>query len=197
MSHLAVVTAGLGAPSSSRLLGDRLAAATNAALGEGALPVLPIELRDLAVDLATAATTGLPAERVREAFRTIGTAAGVIVVTPVMNGGPSGLFKLFFDLLDEGAMRGRPVLLGATGGTVRHSLAIDRAMLPMFFYLKALVSPTAVFAATDDWGSADAGLAARIEAAGADFADLMTARPASDQPDEFAHVRSFSDLLGG
>ncbi|MDT7574505.1 MAG: hypothetical protein QOH17_838, partial [Pseudonocardiales bacterium] len=35
---LAVVSAGLSVPSSTRLLGDRLAAATTAALGSGASP---------------------------------------------------------------------------------------------------------------------------------------------------------------
>ena len=35
-------------------------------------------------------------------------------------------------------------------------------MLPMFFYLKAVVVPTTVFAATDDWGNATSGLPRRI-----------------------------------
>ena len=73
------------------------------------------------------------------------SADGVIAVTPVFNGSYSGLFKLFFDALDEGAMQGRPVLLAATGGTARHSLVIEHAMLPLFYYLKALVATHPVF----------------------------------------------------
>ena len=116
-------------------------------------------------------------------------------MTPVFNGSYSGLFKLFFDALDEGAMKARPVLLAASGGTARHSLAIDHAMLPLFFYLKASVAPTAVFAATDDWG-ADSGLSARIERAGADLAALVHQRPAPPPADPWA-LPDFETLLHG
>ena len=194
MSHLLVVTAGMGTPSSSRLLGDRLAAATVAALGDD-LRVEVLELRDLAVDLAHYYTSRVPSARLRAAFELVGTASGVIAVSPILNGGINGLFKLFFDLLDEGMMRGRPVLLAATGGTARHSLAIDHAMLGMFFYLRATPAPTPVFAATDDWGSGQADLASRITRAAAEFAELIVARPASDHRDEFADVPDFSTLL--
>ena len=43
------------------------------------------------------------------------------------------------------------MLLGATGGTARHSLALEHALRPMFTYLHAVVAPTSVFAATEDW----------------------------------------------
>ncbi len=195
MSHLLVISAGMGSPSSTRLLGDRLAAATNDALA-APLPVETLELRDLAVDLATYYTSHVAGPALRDAFDLVGRAAGVVAVTPILNAGMNGLFKLFFDLLDEGVMAGRPVLMAATGGTARHSLAIDHAMLPLFFYLKATVAPTAVFAATDDWGSAESALARRISAAGAEFATLVQARPASDYADEFADVPDFATLLG-
>ena len=201
MTHLLVITAGMGSPSSSRLLGDRLATATLDALAASGAPggapeVTVLELRDLAVDLATSYTAHVPSARLREAFELVGTASGVIAVSPVLNAGVNGLFKLFFDLLDEGVLRGRPVLMGATGGTARHSLAIDQAMLPMFFYLKAVVAPTGVFAATEDWGSAESGLARRIERAATEFAELIVARPAVDHADEFAEVPDFASLLG-
>ncbi|QIK72356.1 NADPH-dependent FMN reductase [Propioniciclava coleopterorum] len=195
MSYLLVISAGMGVPSSTRLLGDRLAGATNEAAA-APLEVRTLELRDLAVDLAHHYTSHIASPALREAFDLVGRAAGVIAVTPVLNAGVNGLFKLFFDLLDEGVLAGRPVLMAATGGTARHSLAIDNAMLPLFFYLKAAVSPTAVFAATDDWGSPDSGLSRRIAAAGADFAALVASRPATDYADEFADVPDFASLLG-
>ena len=195
--RLVVVTAGSGTPSSTRLLGDRLADATLAAVGDGERwEVTHLELRELATDLASAMTTHLPSARLRAAFESVGTAAGVIAVTPILNGSYAGLFKLFFDLLDEGVLRGRPVLLAATGGTARHSLVIDQAMLPLFFYLKARVAPTTVFAATDDWGDAHAGLSGRIAQAGRDLSELMAACPATDHADEFADVPDFAQLLG-
>ena len=195
--NLVVITAGSGSPSSTRLLGDRLADATLDALGAGgsAASVTHVELRELANDLAAAYVTHLPSARLADAFAAVGTASGVVVVTPTINGSYAGLFKLFFDALDEGVLRGRPVLLAATGGTARHSLVIDQALLPMFFYLKALVAPTSVFAATDDWGDAASGLGGRIAKAGRDLAELMLTRPAADHADEFADVPDFAELL--
>ena len=66
----------------------------------------------------------------------------------------------------------RVVLIGATGGTERHSLALDYAMRPLFSYLHAVVVPTAVYAASSDWGS-DAGLAERIARATGELAALV------------------------
>ena len=195
MSYLLVISAGMGTPSSSRMLGDRLAAATVEAQSVRS-EIKVLELRDVAVDLAHFYTSHVPSRALQDAFDLVGKASGVIAVSPVLNAGVNGLFKLFFDLLDEGVLKGRPVLMAATGGTARHSLAIDQTMLPMFFYLKAAVAPTGVFAATDDWGSADSALARRISAAGAEFATLVQARPASDYADEFADVPDFATLLG-
>lgn len=200
MSHLLVISAGMGTPSSSRMLGDRLAEATVKAMTAGGTPtpeVKVLELRDLAVDLATYYSSHVPTKTLQAAFDLVGTASGVIAVSPVLNAGVSGLFKLFFDLLDEGVLKGRPVLMAATGGTARHSLAIDQAMLPMFFYLKAAVAPTGVFAATEDWGSTESGLVRRVRRAGTQFAELIANHPAEDYADEFAHVPDFSTLLNG
>ena len=44
------------------------------------------------------------------------------------------------------------VLAAATGGTARHSLALEHALRPLFAYLRAIVVPTAVYAASQDWG---------------------------------------------
>jgi FMN reductase len=198
MTKLAVVTAGTSNPSSSRLLGERLADATVTALLATGVPaeVQHIELRTLAGDLANQIATRLPGPALREALDAVCGADGVIAVTPVMNGSYSGLFKLFFDALDEGAMKGRPVLLGATGGTARHSLVIEHAMLPLFYYLKAPVAPHPVFAATKDWGTAGGKLEKRISRAAEAFAQqVMGASPAKGG-DDF-EVVDFAELLGG
>jgi FMN reductase len=112
----------------------------------------------------------------------------------------SGLFKTFVDVLDDGALRGTPVLMAATAGTARHSLVLEHAMRPMFSYLTALTVPTAVFAASEDWGAGgtvDTGLSGRIDVAAAELADLLTGRPArADRVDEFADPVPFEQLLG-
>ena len=196
MTKVVVVTAGTGNPSSSRLLGERLADATVTALLEAGVPseVDHIELRTIAVDLANQLATRLPSAALRKAFDAVCAADGVITVTPVFNASYSGLFKLFFDALDEGAMKGRPVLLGATGGTARHSLAIEHAMLPLFYYLKAPVAPHPVFAATKDWGTVGGKLEKRIRRAAGAFAQQVLGANPGKGGDDF-EVVDFAELL--
>jgi FMN reductase len=69
-----------------------------------------------------------------------------------------------------------PVLMGATGGTERHSLVLEHALRPMFSYLEAVVAPTAVYAATEDFGvtSDQPPLDDRVDRAGADYARLLS-----------------------
>jgi FMN reductase len=201
---LAVVSGGLSNPSSTRLLGDRLTAATVEALkarGDDAT-VEVVELRAHARDLADNMVTGFPNQALRTAVDTVVGADGLIAVTPIFSASYSGLFKTFFDVLDKDALVGKPVLLGATAGTARHSLALEHAVRPLFSYLRAVTVPTAVFAATEDWagaGGIDRDLAGRIERAAGELADLVTGRPATARPvDPFADpTTSFEELLKG
>ena len=194
MTTLAVVSAGLGRPSSTRLLADRLAAATAEAL-RGDTAVETIELRDHAHAMVDATLTGFPSGAFRAAVETVTGADGLIAVTPVFNASYTGLFKTFFDVLDRDALEGKPVLHGATGGTARHSLAIDYAMRPLFAYLRTSVVPTAVYAASEDWGSADTALPDRVARAGAELAALMEARPAPAKDDPYENPVPFEELL--
>ncbi|MFF4370575.1 CE1759 family FMN reductase [Streptomyces sp. NPDC001594] len=177
---LVVVSAGLSSPSSTRLLADRLAAATLAAAGPARrdLQVQVVEVRDLATEIAQHLTAGFPPARLAAALDAVAAADALIAVTPVFAGSYSGLFKSFFDLLDKDALTGTPVLLGATGGTARHSLVTEHALRPLFSYLRALVLPTAVYAASEDWG--EDGLAGRITRAGTELARSL---PAATTPD--------------
>lgn len=202
---LVVVSAGLSVPSSTRLLADRLAAvAAPAATAPEPAPadVRVVELRDLAVEIAHTFTNGFPAPALADAFAEVAAADGLIVVTPVFSASYSGLFKSFFDALsvtDEDALTGKPVLIAATGGTARHSLVLEYALRPLFAYLKAVVVPTGVYAASEDWGAE--GLDARIERAGAELAALMagpagssTRRP-QPKKDSFDEVTPFAQRL--
>jgi FMN reductase len=199
--RLAVISAGISQPSSSRLLADRLTSATVAVLTEqGVLSeVAVIEARDLARDLADHLVTGFPSPRLRSAIDTLTGADGVIAVTPIFSASYSGLFKTLFDVLEMDALRGMPVALGATGGSERHSLALEHALRPLFAYLGAATVPTAVFAATDDWGDPDAaaGLARRIQRVGRQLADAVAARGPSESADPFADPVPFARLLSG
>jgi len=175
---LVVVSAGLSVPSSTRLLGDRLAAATGERTSLDEIRV--IELRDLAVEIAHNLTAGFPGPELSAALDAVKSADGLIVVTPVFSASYSGLFKSFFDVLDQDALAGKPVLIAATAGSARHSLVLEHALRPLFAYLHAVVVPTGVFAASEDWGGTD-GLGDRIARAAAELAALMTglARPSA------------------
>ena len=196
---IVVVTAGLSQPSSTRLLADRLAASATSRLrsaGED-VSVSVVEVRQLAHDLTDHLLTGFPSPRLGEVLGRVGTADGLVVVTPVFSASYSGLFKTFFDVLEDDTLDGTPVLVAATGGTARHSLALDYAVRPLFTYLRASVVPTAVFAASEDFGSGGGGtsLSARIDRAAGELADLVLSRPTRPRTDPFAKPSDFADLL--
>jgi FMN reductase len=199
VTAIAVISAGLSQPSSTRLLAGKLAEATAGQLPAGT-EVITIELRDLAHDIVNALLTGFPAPALREAIEQVVSADALIAVTPLYSGSYNGLFKSFFDVLDPGALAGKPVLIAATGGTARHSLALEHAIRPLFSYLRAITVPTAVFAATEDWGAAGGtgeGLTERIERAGAELAALAGRREPPAKADPYASVTPFDQLLHG
>ena len=71
------------------------------------------------------------------------------------------------------------MLIAATAGTPRHSLVLDHALRPLFSYSRAVVLPTGVFAATDDFGSGDiGGLESRIARAASGMATALVAESA-------------------
>ncbi|MEW1778173.1 FMN reductase [Streptomyces sp. NPDC086777] len=190
---LVVVSAGLSVPSSTRLLADRLAAAVGRQAGTP-VEVEVVELRDLAVEIAHNFTNGFPGRNLAAAQEAVSGADGVIAVTPVFTASYSGLFKSFFDVLDKDALAGKPVLIAATGGTARHSLVLEHALRPMFAYLRAVVVPTGVYAASEDWGAE--GLEGRIERAAGELAALMQGlrRSVPEQP-EVLPVVPFAEQL--
>lgn len=206
--RIAVVTAGLSTPSSTRMLGDRLAHAALAELRARGIDATSdvFELRDFAHDLTDNLLTGFAPPALEQMINSVVSADGLIVVTPIFSTSYSGLFKSFIDVLDPQALSGTPVLLGANAGTARHSLAIDYAIRPLFTYLHANPVPTGVFAASSDWGSnADevAPLGARVDRAAREFADAIAAREPVQDADPYDPAsylgagKSFGHLLGG
>jgi FMN reductase len=195
MTRILAVSAGLSVPSSTRLLTERLADAVRADLGPDAEVEL-VELRPLAHALADHLLTGFPNAELEEVLEKVRLADGLIMVTPVFSASFSGLFKMFVDVLEPGLLIGKPVLIGATAGTSRHSLVLDHALRPLFAYLRAVVVPTGVFAATEDFG--DHGLEQRVERAAGELAALVGGRRSLHVVrDEFADPTPFADRLRG
>lgn len=199
--RITVLSAGLGVPSSSRLLADQLAAATEQRLaGAGyEVQVDVVELRDLAVDVANNFVTGYAAPRLAEVIAGVEASEGIIAVSPVFSASYSGLFKSFFDVLDPKSLDGKAVLLGATGGTDRHQMVLDYALRPLFSYLRTRTAATGVFAGPQDWGNADDGgspLSARVERAATEFAALLTGDQPGRKPAALESL-PFEQLLAG
>jgi len=219
--NLVVVSAGTSVPSSTRMLADQLTAATTEALARHGrqVDVTVLEVRDLAHEVVDATLTRFPGGALAEAIDVIGRADGMIAVTPIYNQSFSGLFKSLFDVIEPGTLAGVPVALGATGGTARHSLAVDYALRPMFAYLKADVVPTTVFAAAEDFGAVsdpgdEGSLRGRATRVVTELGDYMLrfagVTPGAVAPtragdkrgrrvddDEFGDFVPMADLLGG
>jgi FMN reductase len=203
--RIAVVTAGMSEPSSTRLLGDLIAKATVGALqAQGTTAeVEVVELRPLAHALTDQLLTGFATGDLAAAEEAVAQADAVIAVTPVFSASYSGLFKTFFDVLEQGALDDTPVVVAATAGTARHSLVLEHALRPLFSHLHALVAPTGVFAASEDWGSAGAAapLTRRIERAAGELAALVAAREPVARLDSFdrdlAAMGDFETMLKG
>jgi FMN reductase len=202
MTVLAIVSGGLREPSSTKLLADRIGQAVVSELSstgsEATMTV--IELRRLGRPIMDAMLVGFATAELEEAFETLAAADGLIAVTPAFNASFSGLFKCFFDVLPEETLTDLPVLIAATGGTERHSLVLEHALRPMFSYLHAIVSPTGVYAATDDFGTEDGsgGLSGRIAKAAADYARLLTSCGHRIRRDSFEEqLNEMERLLAG
>lgn len=201
MTDVAIVSAGLRDPSSTRLLADRLDAAVRNELSEANVPVTSttIELRSIARPTVDALLTGVASPELQAAFDTLAGADGLIAVTPAFNASFSGLFKLFFDVLPPETLADVPVLIAATGGTERHSLVLEHALRPMFSYLHAIVSPTGVYAATSEFGSGTepGALGERIRKAATGFSRLLQSCGPRQHRDVFAdELTTMERLLG-
>ncbi|HEU0256912.1 MAG TPA: CE1759 family FMN reductase [Microbacteriaceae bacterium] len=206
--RLAAVGAGLATPSSTRMLVDRLVEATLDQLQDHGIEAGAdvFELRDYAHDVTDNMLAGFASPKLESMINAVVSADAVIFATPIFSTSYSGLFKSFIDVLDKEALLDIPVLLAATAGTPRHSLAIDYAMRPLFAYLHADPVSTAVFAASADWGGSGdqvATLAERIRKGATELAAKVARRDPASVSDPFdpdtylGKGHSFGNLLGG
>ncbi|KUF21821.1 MULTISPECIES: FMN reductase [Xanthomonas] len=88
---------------------------------------------------------------VEQALRLVEQADILVVATPVYRGSFTGLFKHFFDFIDQDALIDTPVLLAATGGSDRHALVIDHQLRPLFSFFQARTLPLGVYATDRDF----------------------------------------------
>lgn len=111
---------------------------------------------------------------------TITTADALVVGSPVYKGTYTGLFKHLFDLIEPKALKDKPVLLTATGGSERHALVLDHGLRPLFAFFSADIIATGVYAVESDFTDhrpASELLLARIERAATELSWRLNAAP--------------------
>lgn len=110
-----------------------------------------IELGELAPQLAGALWRSQLPETVERQLAAVEQADVLVVATPVYRGSYTGLFKHFFDFIDQDALVDTPILLAATGGSERHALMIDHQLRPLFSFFQARTLPLGVYAIDRDF----------------------------------------------
>jgi FMN reductase len=110
-----------------------------------------IEIHTLNPGLGSALQREQLDARTESAVRKVETADLVIAATPVFRGSYTGLFKHFFDFVDQYALAGKPVMLVATGGSDRHTMVIDQVLRPLFGFFQAWTAPMGVYLSAGDF----------------------------------------------
>ncbi|WP_192385184.1 FMN reductase [Mesorhizobium silamurunense] len=109
------------------------------------------DIEDFGPSLAQARRLGDLDPSARNIVEQLSGAAVLVVGSPTFKGSYTGLFKHFFDLLEPTSLRGKPIILAATGGGERHSLVVEHQLRPLFGFFEALTIPTGVYASDRDF----------------------------------------------
>lgn len=145
--RLVAVSGGLQRPSKAAALAEHLMdLIADEVLCEQHL----VELGQLAPHAGATWRSHLP-ETVERELVAVEQADILVVATPVYRGAYTGLFKHFFDFIDQDALIDKPVLLAATGGSERHALMIDHQLRPLFSFFQARTLPLGVYATDQDF----------------------------------------------
>ena len=170
-----------GSPSRPSRTRGLVEAVVSAAARDPRVEASVFDLNDVLPDLGRTLDPRQAAPNVALVLEAIAEADALVVGSPVYKGTYSGLFKHIFDLVDPKALRGKPVVLSATGGSDRHALALDHGLRPLFAFFAADIIPTAIYGTETEFSDyqpkAD-GLNARIARAAEELSwRLGTALP--------------------
>lgn len=164
-------------PSSTRRFVESV---TEALAKQTGLQHVVFDVEDLGSSLAAARSVADLNPAARKAVRTIVEAEALVIGSPTYKGSYTGLFKHVIDLLDPSDLRGKPIVLTATGGGDRHSLVVEHQLRPLFAFFEAFVLPTAIYASSRDFtdGIPSTAIAGRVNQALAEASILIKAREA-------------------
>ena len=146
--RIVAVSGGLQCPSKSAALAEHL---LDLIADEIPCQQRLIEIGEIAPQLAGAVWRSHLPVAVEQALAVVEQADVLVVATPVFRGSYTGLFKHFFDFIDQDALTDKPVLLAATGGSERHALVIDHQLRPLFSFFQARTLPLGVYATDKDF----------------------------------------------
>jgi FMN reductase len=136
------------------------------------------DLAELCFSLGTTLSAAEAPADVAVLLNDIVTADALVVGSPVYKGTYTGLFKHLFDLIDPRALKDKPVVLTATGGSERHALVLDHGMRPLFAFFSADIMATGLYATETDFTdyrpSSDA-LLSRIDRAATELSWRLSA----------------------
>lgn len=144
------ISGNLTRPSKTRAFVEHIAGHVAKGIG-GSCTTFDIE--DLGPSFAKARRLGDLDPSTRNIVEQLSGAAVLVVGSPTFKGSYTGLFKHFFDLLDPASLKGKPVILAATGGGERHSLIVEHQLRPLFGFFEALTMPTAIYASDRDFAN--------------------------------------------
>jgi len=121
-------------------------------------------------------------------------ADALIVGTPVYRASFTGLFKHFFDFVEQTALVDVPVLLAASGGSDRHALVLEHQLRPLFSFFQAQTLPIGVYATdrdfTPEYTIQSAALRDRIILAVARALPILEWAPAKGQRAEVVKAKT-------
>ena len=109
------------------------------------------DIEDVGASLGSAKWARDLDQQARDVLDKVVNADVLVVGSPTYKGSYTGLFKHFFDLIDPAALRGKPIVLTATGGGERHALIVEHQLRPLFGFFEAFALPTAVYATDKDF----------------------------------------------
>jgi len=125
---------------------------------------LEVELTNLA-DKRIAFADGRPAEQLGDdtasVLASVRAADGVVIASPVYRGSFTGALKNLLDHLPVEALAGKPVGIIAMGATHHHFLGVDWHLRDVLAWFGALVVPTSVYLASNDFVDGQLGDSAR------------------------------------
>ncbi|MDH0863987.1 FMN reductase [Mitsuaria sp. GD03876] len=146
--RLVAVSGGMQRPSRSTALAEHL---LDLIAEEVPCEQRLVELGQLAPQFAGAMWRSQLPGAVERELAAVEQADVLVVTTPVYRGSYTGLFKHFFDFIDQDALIDTPILLAATGGSERHALVIDHQLRPLFSFFQARTLPLGIYATDKDF----------------------------------------------